>query len=273
VSKVSINEHGVSFRHAQANRKLSPVNEVQVPGAPWPRFVPKAPFCCSTYVSIEETCPSSCAFKGNGCFAQSGYTGSMIKKLDLSAQGRNVGLEESKIIDRMWPAGVPQDGARGGRDLRLHVAGDAKNARAARDLAGAAQRWLDRGGGLVWTYTHRWRAIPREAWGRISVLASTETAEDASEAIEKGYAASIVVRSFPNAHRAFTLPNLPGRVIPCPAEAGKMTCVECRLCFDDEKLLDRELVIGFAAHGTGVVRAKRKLPVFAHDEPLLARVS
>src|SRR4051812_33324837 len=56
------------FHEKSANRKLSPVDLVDVGGAR-PRPIPRAPFVSSTYVSIQSTCPDSCAFKRSGCFA------------------------------------------------------------------------------------------------------------------------------------------------------------------------------------------------------------
>lgn len=302
---------GVSFQGRSSNRKLSPTREVHVPNSPWPRFEPIGPYICTTYVSIAETCPSSCAFKDAGCFAQTGMTGRLIKKLDQAAtlereryrllvkarslveardmlgeEGiiyRSVAHAEAAAIDRQFQRGVPQDGAKGGRDLRLHVSGDVRDAEGAKELAGAASRWYLRDGGDVYTYTHRAHQIPREDWGGVdgvSILSSVETPKQARLARDRGYAIAIVVRSFPDdTTRAFELPGVPGKIIPCPAETGvkktdgsEVTCVDCRLCFDADALYDRNRAIGFAAHGA-VKKAKRKLPVFSHDEPLLARLS
>ena len=135
------------------------------------------PFIVSTWVSISGTCPDVCTFKDNGCYAQAGATHLVMGRLDRASRGRtslSITLEEAAAIDELFPGGVPQDGARGGRDMRLHVGGDVSCRKGAKALGEAVARFQKRGGGRCWTYTHRWREVPREAWGPISVLASVE---------------------------------------------------------------------------------------------------
>lgn len=254
----------ISIQRKTANGKLAPVKLVEVPGGR-PRPVPQGPYCVSTYASIAATCPNTCPYKSNGCYVDgmAGYT--PVGKLDQrAARWRYTGLEtnmaEADAIDRLWPMGVPRDGWKGrGRDMRLHVAGDASCTNGARILGQAAGEWGLRGGGAVWTYTHRWREIARSAWGRwVSVLASVETIEDAEDAISRGYAAAITVLYFMTP-KAFKVPGTRLRVVPCPAETRNVTCVECRMCFDSEKLLRHGIIIGFAIHGIGRLRAARYL--------------
>lgn len=223
----------------------------------------RAPFCCSTYTAIQATCNDACAFKAGGCYAAAGITGIVSARLDQESIGlssENVIAEEVRAIDESFGGGqVPQDGARGGRDLRLHVAGDAGNEQGAEMLAGAEKRWRARGGGDVWTYTHSWRSIKREAWGSISVLASVETPAHVEEARARNYVPALVVDRFPKKNRVFEVAGT--RFIPCPAETAQMTCTECRLCFDDEKLFARGDGIAFQVHGRDGTKAKRKLDV------------
>ena len=155
---------------------------------------------------------------------------------------------------------VPQDGARGGRDLRLHIGGDASSEKAAQRLAWAVETWRYRGGGAAWTFTHRWREIHPGAWGEISALASVESAEEAEEARRRGYVPAIVVERFPS-RRAFRIRGMRDDVIPCPNETsgGAVTCVECRLCLDAPALRRRGKAIAFAVHGLGA--SKVRLPV------------
>ena len=250
----------VIFQAKAANRKISPVDQVDNETSRL-RPVPRAPFCCSTYAAISVTCPSRCTYKGHGCFVEAGFTRHMMMKLDKSAAGMT-GLQVARIeaaaIDQSFRDWVPDDGARGGRDLRLHVGGDVGGGSfGARVLGAAAERWLARGGGRVWTYTHKWKHIPRPAFGPISVLASIERPRDARDAIESGYAPALTVDRF-DGTRAFDVNGV--KIVPCAAETTGTTCVECRMC------LDRDLVragtgIAFALHGPLVDAARRRLMV------------
>jgi hypothetical protein len=182
-----------------------------------------------------------------------------VRRLDREAVRRGwsgIATIEAEVakIDKLFVRGVPQDGARGGRDLRLHVSGDAFSTTGAELLAGAADRWLSRGGGSVWTFTHLWRRIPRASWGPISVLASVETRIEAREAIELGYAPALTVQEHDGPH-AISLGD-GARAVPCVAQTRGITCVECRLCLDN---LVPERGITLALHGHMINRARRAL--------------
>lgn len=119
----------------------------------------------------------------------------------------------------------------------------------ARTLADGAKAW----NGPVWTYTHAHREVPREAWGRVSVLASCEKPQDAADAMDRGYAAALVTPPHPEDGRAYELGGV--KVIPCPNQTRGVQCSECRLCFDDARLLASRSVIGFEVHGASKKRA------------------
>jgi len=251
----------VSVQPRSSNSKLSPIR-VELARSGRPRNVPIGPFVASTYVSIKATCPDSCVFKKNGCFAAASAGHLTMAKLDRDARhltGDKVTRLEAEAIDRLFPRGVPQDGRRGGRDLRLHVGGEAASSKGARLLGQAAARYIDRGGGRVWTYTARWQEFRRPAWGPISVLASVQHPHEIAEACGLGYASAIVIRRFPPGGRAFRVGAW--TVVPCPAETRGRTCVECRLCFDDAALLRRRQVIAFEPHGRDAEQARVRLPV------------
>lgn len=253
----------VSVQETSANRKLGPVDMLKSAGA---RLSPRGawPFVSSTYVAIGPTCPDSCAFKGSGCYVEEGLTGWHMERMNAAAVGRSaydVVQAEARAIAAMFGGGrIPQDGAKGGRDLRLHVGGDAGDADGAAALAWAADGWHRRGGGAVWTFTHWWRAIPRSAWGPVSVLASCDTESEVAEAAALGYAPALVVPRF-NGRKAFPVRGWAGKLIPCPAEStgGATTCVECRLCLSADSLLARSRGIAFEVHGTGADQAAAQL--------------
>jgi len=251
----------VHFEPKSCNRKLGPMGTT--PGYQRPHFTAMKPYVASTSVSIQATCPESCAFKGAGCYSQGGFTAILNERMDAAAwclDAEQVIAEEARQINAAFKGGlIPQDGARGGRDLRLHVGGDVGSARGALLLGQAAQNWKARSGGSVWTFTHWWREVPRNAWGKdISVLASVETAADIEAARRRGYAAAIVVEDFTDCDKAFTLPDTKARIIPCPAETRGRTCIECRLCLDVD-LLKINAAIAFKVHGQGGAAAKGAL--------------
>lgn len=269
----------IDFQSKAANRKLSPVQ--LLPGKTRPHFKALRPFIATTSTSIQATCPDSCTFKGdgatvqNGCYAESGFT--KIKSQALDDAGHGVSADaiaeaEANALDKSFRGGrIPQDGARGGRDLRLHVFGDCTTAKGARHLASASERWRRRGGGSVFTFTHSWRTIPRSAWGKaISVLASVERAEDIEVARKRGYPAAIVVAAFPEGDKAFTLSGSKTSIVPCPAETKGTTCTSCRLCLD-HNLYETKTTIAFAAHGRTANIVKEQLVQVRRRAPLSHR--
>lgn len=262
-------ERPVRFKERSENGKLAPVELEPARGNTRARPIAKPPYVSSTYAPIEQSCPPSCSFfepapgaKQRPCYADAGFTKFAVHRLEGMARGMSpeeIAHHEACAIDESFGGrDIPQDGARGGRDLRLHISGDARTPEAARTLAAAGARWRARKGGTVWTYTHAWRDVPRAAWGGITVLASCENPADVLHAASRGYAAALVVPSFA---RAEAYMYGPAKVIPCVAETHEnRTCVECRLCLDRD-LLGMGVAIGFAAHGSSAAEVKKRLPI------------
>jgi len=236
---------GVSLRANCANSKLAVVGEeFDWKGTRRPVALP--PFVAATYVSIGSTCPTDCFFRDNGCYPQTGYTAWLMKKLDTDSEGldgRRVIQHEAELLEETM---LPLDGARGGRDLRLHVSGDVVEPVSTQRLARGVERWLLQGGGAPWTYTHRWRTHRPSDFGPISALASCETALDVRRAVDEGWVPAVVVPRFPS-ERAFSMAG--HRFVPCPAQTRKVPCVHCRLCFDTDRLRRSGRGIAFEAHG------------------------
>lgn len=208
----------------------------------------------ATYASIKGSCPNSCPLKDDGCYAQVSYVSYHTRKLDEAlTEGMRpeaVARVERQAIRNGFRGGpVPQDGARGGRDLRMHVSGDARTRRSAAILGDAAREWRERGGGDVWTYTHAWKTVPRDSWGEdVSVLGSTENPADAEAIREQGYAPALVVEHHPS-ERAYVVDGADTQWIPCPQQTRDVPCTDCRLCFQADWLRDQNKGIAFAAHG------------------------
>lgn len=263
----------VRFRATQASSKLSPVIKVPRGVGKKPSVKEVAPYASSIYASFE-TCPTTCAFlrdpdtgERRGCYVtgnvnQTRTTNDLDKharQIPEAYRGELIALTERWLMATTF-APVPNDGHLGrGRDLRLHVSGDAVGPELVDHLADGAMEWEVWGGGDVWTFTHAWRETLRSRWSNISALASVETGADILRAREQGYAAAIVVPAFPRGKKPFTLKDAPGtKVLPCPNEAGvisprtgaPITCIECRMCLDDRRLFEKNHAIAFKAHGS-----------------------
>lgn len=212
--------------------------------------------CAATYAA-QQSCPSYCPFfDGGGCYAEAGrlFMG-VTQRLNENAEREradwhDVAIAEARAIYEM-------DVIRG-RPMRLHTVGDCQNDEAAKIVAAAAEWYMDVGGGPVWGYTHAWRVVARSSWGRVSILASCESAEQVELARARGYAPSIVVETFAAARKYEGAGGL--EILPCPAQTrDDVTCASCRLCMNDLGIKERGYAIGFELHGTAYsIRQARK---------------
>jgi hypothetical protein len=217
----------------------------------------------TTYVE-QRSCPSSCVFfDGGGCYAEQGTVG-MFMTAPLNRAAAMVEASPEEIAEAE-AAQIDSLVVKPGRPLRLHTVGDCKTDAAAQSVAAAAARYVARGGGPVWTYTHAWRDVARDSWGDVHILASCEKAEHVAAAHARGYATSMVVTEF--ATRG--LYDLDGAsVVPCPAQTKKgVTCTSCRLCMDTPRLREKQLTIGFENHGTELGKRRTRLALDDPDKP------
>lgn len=208
----------------------------------------------ATYVA-QESCPNSCAFKGNGCYAESGAAAFTTRRLNrasalLDLTPEIIATHEAEAI-RALTGKLP---------LRVHVVGDCITDEAARIVSGAMLEHSAKHGQFAWTYTHAWRDVDASSWQGASVLASCETASDVRDASARGYATAIVVDEHPS-NKVYELDGV--RVLPCPQEANPdaVTCASCGLCSRAETLRDKALTIGFAAHSARAESVKQALYV------------
>jgi hypothetical protein len=225
----------------------------------------------ATTYAAQVSCPRSCPFfDGGGCYAESGRLGVHTNRLNEAAAAEGVDAIQVALHEALAIAGME---VVLGRPMRLHTVGDCASDLAARIVSRAAEAYMDAGGGPVWTYTHAWREVERESWGRVSVLASCETAEDVALARERGYAPSIVVEEFAD-RRLYSQKNADLlqkdelRILPCPAQTReRVTCSSCRLCMDDAGILARGYAIGFELHGTPFTRRQALKALRTPDDP------
>jgi hypothetical protein len=249
---------GVRFDEKTRNGKLAPVGWTPDRGGVRPRPEALGPFCATTSVSMEATCPATCPWKSSpgrpgACYVESGFQKFRAAQLDDEAaqlSPLDVIKAEARLIRESFGGGpVPQDGPGGaGRGLRLHVAGDVDGVAGTKELAKAAAEWMARGGSRPWSYSHRFREVHRRHWGPIAVLASIENPADLRVVAKQGYAPALVVDSF-ESEQPFEINGW--KFIPCPFEAHrtKPSCTDCRLCWDEERLRSSRTGIAFAVHG------------------------
>ena len=190
-----------------------------------------------------------CPLRGAGCYAETGMVALHKRRLDAAVRASKASptrqaQHEARGIDALRAVG---------QGLRIHTSGDCPTTESARIVADAAGRFMARGGGKAWSYTHAWRRVSRRAWGAVSVLASVETLDDAVRAMRRGWATARVVPSF-TSDRAWIERGI--RWIPCPAQTrDDVTCDSCRLCWDDAKLRAISAGVAFEAHGSARKKA------------------
>ena len=199
----------------------------------------------------QKSCPPSCPFFRNGCYAEHNNVGRFVLPRLLTVEGRIDALVLAKREARAVR------GLTGKRPLRLRVVGDCRTEPAARALSSACDEYASRHGQPVWSYTHAWRDVPRDAWSNVSILASCEKTEDLTDAHERGYATAMVVDHHESS-KAVPLAN-GFKGIPCPEQTRGVKCTDCRLCFDAPRLFKEKLTILFAAHGRGENKVKAAL--------------
>ncbi len=207
----------------------------------------------SATMQSQATCPSTCVFRDNGCYAETGLQAMHTRRLNAST------IVDVDVIADMHADAIR--GLSGRRPLRIDVVGDCRTDYAASVVSEAARAYSAHHGQPTWTYTHAWRDVVRESWGDVSVLASCETADDLTRAKAAGYATAVVYDNGSAAPsvKAFAMGD--HKVIPCPEQASKkgLTCTDCRLCIDAPKLQSRDITIGFHAHGSGAGKARKAI--------------
>ena len=196
-----------------------------------------------TYAPIQS-CPKTCPFLNSGCYAQQGHCGIHLNRLNKAAEAEKV----TRPIDIAKKEAEAISNLKGDKPLRLHIVGDCKTSQAAEIVAKAAAEYTAKNGQPVWTYTHAWKDIPRDKWGSISVFASCETIDEAKHAMKRGYAASMVrLKPF---KRPFAWEDV--ILIPCLEMNKGVKCDKCKLCFKDQRALDKKKVICFFPHGSQI---------------------
>lgn len=200
--------------------------------------------------SSRATCPASCPFLKNGCYADAGYYTRL--HWDAVTRGDRGKPWRDHLADL---AALPAGSA-----LRLNVSGDLAHTagrisrRYARALALAVKHLK------AWSYSHHkltpsnlqlLRYMNRQG---LTINASTETEAAADAAVAAGLPAVLTVDSAETRAQWNTAAG--NRVIVCPAQRRDgVTCSDCMLC----QKRGRRVVVAFIAHGTSKRKADAAL--------------
>jgi hypothetical protein len=174
---------------------------------------------------VGPTCPSSCPFLNNGCYAER-----------IQRRRPNVLSAWRSNNDPVWSDVEKQVQ---GRLVRLHVGGDFMNPRDQDQIdraylarlillarrVEAKDKW--------WTYTHAWKEVAPhlkylEAAG-IATYASVHTEEEQREAERLGFKIALCVDARKGEHTGKYWPG--AKAITCPEQIGtKASCEDCKYC-------------------------------------------
>lgn len=206
-------------------------------------------------MSSKDTCPESCSFKNNGCYAEYGPQGMHWRRLDNNKNAyewdefcNQINALRKNTLWRHNAAGdLPGEG-----DIIDH---------AALDMLVKANK-----GKNGFTFTHKpvglygQRLINAQAVfasnrNGFTINCSAESLSEADRVYDLGIGPVVVVIS-QNSPKNLMTPK--GRhVIRCPAETTDLTCADCKLCSKHF----RKAIVGFTAHGSGRNKVERRLKV------------
>ena len=192
-------------------------------------------------ISSRDTCPPSCPFIKNGCYADAGYYTKLnwnkVTNGERGSDWPDFLASIAKLPDgQLWRHNVSGD---------LRGSEDKINPHELRELVAANE------GKRGFTYTHypmtdtRNRNAVKDANNNgFTVNVSANTARDAVD-IFKAYKLPTVCVLPIDAPQNQVVDGI--RIVTCPATyKDDVTCSTCKLC----AVSDRQVIVGFPAHGT-----------------------
>ncbi|MCY1207046.1 hypothetical protein D9M72_186320 [compost metagenome] len=193
-----------------------------------------------------NSCPPSCSFKGNGCYAESG-------PLAIHWHGVSEGRRGCTFDDLLLEIVTLRRHALWRHNQAGDLTPEAPGVIDARKLTRLAMANRGRRG---FTYTHypptpgNQAAILNANRLGFTVNLSAETLDQADEYAELGIAPVVVV--LPQGAAKATSTPAGRQVIVCPASTGNSDCLNCGIC----QQRDRASIVGFPAHGSGAGRVQ-----------------
>ena len=195
--------------------------------------------------SSAETCPSSCPFKKQGCYADTGPLALHWAKVTAGDRG----MSWAEFCDTI--AGLPA-----GQLWRMNQAGDLPGTDEQVDPVALGQLVAANAGRRGFTYTHKhseqalhW-VRHANAWG-FTVNLSANSLPHADQLADTQAGPVVVV--LPADAPAQTVTPAGRKVITCPATyKDDISCATCELCSRQ-----RDVIVGFPAHGTGKAKVEK----------------
>jgi hypothetical protein len=207
-------------------------------------------------ITSGETCPHSCPFYGNGCYAE---YGPLSRHWGIVTSGDR-GMGWDMFCDAV--ATLPE-----GQLWRHNAAGDLPGDGVNIDRRALAQLVLANQGKRGFTYTHyrpdnvnNWNAIFEANNAGFRVNLSADNLEQADELFDMDIAPVAV--ALPHDQTENTVTPKGRTVVVCPAtQRDDVSCATCGLC-----QRERPTIVGFPAHGTGY----KKVTLVARGEGLVS---
>ena len=199
----------------------------------------KTGFMPVTYNS-RLSCPNSCIFKNNGCYADNYHTRLNWDKVTSGERGgtfkellNNIKALKPGTIWRACVAGdIPSNNK--GEISRTYIKGITEANQALKGYTYTHNR-LDIGENISLLKTANKQGF--------TVNISTESEDAADNAVLNSLPAVIVVKSTETRRSWFTKNK--NKILVCPAQTNGINCIDCQLCQNRPK----NLIIAFLAHG------------------------
>lgn len=202
-------------------------------------------------VSVTEssTCPPTCAFKGEGCFAENGHLRLHWAKVDAGERGMSWDMF-CEAIGQLPP----------GQLWRHNAAGDLPGGGGLIDHEALGQLVQANAGRRGFTYTHYLPqmgsndlAIARANLEGFAINLSADSIEEADRLADLGIGPVVCV--LPSTATKNCKTPAGRTVVVCPAtQQDFVTCSTCQLCYHQ-----RETIVGFPAHGSRLKRIDIRL--------------
>lgn len=200
-----------------------------------------------------NTCPNACAFKGNGCYAESGPLALHWRKVTNGERGTNWG-EFCKSI-----AALPE-----GQFWRHNQSGDLPGDGEHIDAGALIDLVHANAGKRGFTYTHyamdhsiNQEAVKYSNAHGFTINLSANNLHHADELAAFGIAPVVVVLPIDQKENLETPQGR--KVVVCPAtQRDDVSCATCQLC-----QRQRSTIVGFPAHGTGKKKAAKVISIVA----------